>query len=47
MAILLERGDKPEKRGGGGVGVDIEMGGCHFFITWQFSHIYCVCVGGK
>ena len=19
------------------------MGGCHFFITLQFNHIYCVC----
>ena len=38
--FLLERGDKPVKGGGGG---DVEMGGgCHFFITLQFSHIYCV-----
>ena len=28
--FLLERGDKPEK------------GCCHFFITLQFNHIYCV-----
>ena len=39
--FLLERGDKPEKGGGG----DAEMGGCHFFITLHFNHIYCV--GGK
>ena len=29
--------DKPEKGG-----VDVEMGGCHVFITLQFNHIYCV-----
>ena len=38
--VLLERGDKPEKGAGG---LDIEMGGaCHFFITLQFSQVYCV-----
>ena len=36
--MKLERGDKPVKRGGRDVG----MGGCHFFITLQFNHIYCV-----
>ena len=25
-------------------GVDVEMGGCHFFITLQFNCMYCVCV---
>ena len=35
--FLLEQGDKPEKWGGGGV--NIEMGGCHFFITLQFGSI--------
>ena len=38
--FLLERGDKPVKGGGGGV--DVEMGGCHFFITLQLNHSYCV-----
>ena len=42
--IFLERGDNPEKGRGGG-GVDVEMGGCHFFIILQFSYIYCICVG--
>ena len=37
-------GDKSEKGGGG---VDVEMGGCHFFITLQFNHIYCVCWESK
>ena len=37
--FLLERGDKTEKGGGG---VDVEMEGCHVFITLQFNHIYCV-----
>ena len=23
------------------------MGGCHFFITLQFNHIYCVCRESK
>ena len=23
------------------------MGGCHFFITLQFNHIYCVCWESK
>ena len=38
---MLERGDKPEK----GEGIDVEMGGgggCYFFITLQFNHIYCM-----
>ena len=42
--FLLERGDNPEKGGGrswcrigGKVGT--------FFITLQFSYIYCICVG--
>ena len=34
--FALERGDKPEK------GLDVKMRGCHFFITLQFNHIYCV-----
>ena len=34
--ILLEKGDNPER------GVDVEMGGCHFFITLQFNCIYYV-----
>ena len=25
-------------------GIDVEMGGCHFFITLQFNFILCVCV---
>ena len=36
--VLLERGDKPEK------GVDVEMGGCNFFIT--YSSITCTVFGG-
>ena len=38
--FLLEREDKPEKWGG----VDVEIGGCHFFyyFTVQFDHIHCV-----
>ena len=34
--ILLERGNKPER------GVDVEIGGCHFFyyFTVQFNLIY-------
>ena len=39
--ILLERGDNPEKGGG----VDVEMGGCYFFITLMFNCIYCVWQG--
>ena len=41
--ILLERGITLKR------GVDVEMGGgCHFFITLQFSCNYSVCVcGGK
>ena len=40
--VLLERGDKPEREG-----VDVEMGGCHFFITLQCSSItFTVCVEG-
>ena len=35
------KGDKPEKGGRGMAGVD-GGGGCHFFITLQFNHIYCV-----
>ena len=38
--FLLERGDKPEKGEGGG-------GGCHFFITLQFNHIYHACGESK
>ena len=34
--FLLEKGDKPVKVGKG------EGGGCHFFITLQFNHIYCL-----
>ena len=37
--FLLERGNSPKK----GEEVDLEMGGWHFFITLQFSCIYCVC----
>ena len=43
--FLLEQGDKPEKGVWGGV--DVEMGDCHFFVTLQFSHIYCVCGESK
>ena len=43
--FLLEMGDKSEKGGGGGA--DVEMVGCHFFITLQVSHIYCVCWESK
>ena len=40
--FLLEREDKPEKGGG----VDVEIGGCHFFTTLQFSSItFTVCLG--
>ena len=38
-SLLLERGNKPEKGGGG---VDVEMGDWHFFINLQFNHIYSV-----
>ena len=34
--FLLERGKQLKKR------VDVEMGVCHFSITLQLSHIYCV-----
>ena len=39
---MLERGDNPEN---GGV-VDVEMGGCYFFITLHYFqlHLLCVCV---
>ena len=43
--FLLEQGDKPEKGVWGGV--DVEMGDCHFFVTLQFSHIYCMCGESK
>ena len=36
--IFLEMVDNPEKGGR----VDVDKGGCHFFITLQFSCIYCV-----
>ena len=43
---MLERGDNPEN---GGV-VDVEMGGCYFFITLHYFQLHllcvCVCVGG-
>ena len=41
---MLERGDNPEN---GGV-VDVEMGGCYFFITLHYFqlHLLCVCVCG-
>ena len=39
---FTKKGDNPEKGGGG---VDVEMGGCHFFVTLQFNCIYCVCWG--
>ena len=38
--FFARKGDKPEKWGVGG-------GGCHFFITLQFNHIYCVFGGGS
>ena len=41
--FLLERGDKSETWKGG---VDVEIGGWHFFMTLQFNHIYSVCVWG-
>ena len=52
MKLFARKGDKPEKGGEGGV--DVEIGGCSFFITLQFNHIYsacvcvcvCVCLGG-
>ena len=35
--FLLEREDKPEK------GVDVEMGGCHFFYYFTVqSHLHCM-----
>ena len=41
---MLERGDNPEN---GGV-VDVEMGGCYFFITLHYFRLHllsvCVCV---
>ena len=41
---MLERGDNPEN---GGV-VDVEMGGCYFFITLHYFQLHllsvCVCV---
>ena len=40
--FLLESGDKPEKGG-----LMYKWGGCHFFITLQFNHIYCVCGESK
>ena len=43
---MLERGDNPEN---GGV-VDVEMGGCYFFITLHYFQLHllsvCVCVCG-
>ena len=45
---MLERGDNPEN---GGV-VDVEMGGCYFFITLHYFQLHllsvcvCVCWGG-
>ena len=35
--VLLESEDKPERGE-----VDVEIGGCCFFITLQFNLIYCV-----
>ena len=37
QGFLLERGDKPLKEG-----LMQKWRGCHFFITLQFNHIYCV-----
>ena len=41
--FFARNGDKPEKGGG----VDVAMGNCHFFITFHFNHIYCVCGESK
>ena len=38
--FLLETGDKPEKGD-----LIYKWRGCHFFITLQFNHIYCVWEG--
>ena len=43
ISTRLERGDKPEKGGGGWC----RNGGWHFFITLQFNHIYYVCGESK
>ena len=40
--ILLERGDKPEKEGGGGVDVEMGMGAATFLLLYSSvqSHLY-------
>ena len=46
MKFFARKGDKPEKgelMQKQGVG----RGGCHFFLTLQFNHIYCVWGGSK
>ena len=45
--FLLERGDKPEKGGGGGGrGVDVEMRGSPLFLLLYSSITFTLC-GGK
>ena len=44
--FLLEKRDNPEKEGGG-VLLMLKWGVATFFITLQFTHIYCVCGKSK
>ena len=47
LSHLKGGGTKVFARKGDRKGVDVEMGVCHFFITLQPKHIYCVCGESK